>query len=345
MRGNRTAILQCLAAAALFGLSTPASKLLLGSVPPVSLAGLLYLGAAVATFPAAARQRGNLRRVDRRNLLWLAGAVVFGGVLGPVLLLWGLSRAPAASVALWLNLETVATGLLAWAWFKEHLGAHTLAAMALVIGASVLLAAPFDPQIGLAALLVTLACVCWGLDNNFTALIDRLSPTQTTFAKGLVAGGINLGLGLLLAGDPIPPPAPFAGALALGGLSYGASLVLYISGAQQVGATRSQLIFATAPFWGVVLSWLWLDAAILGVQLAALGVMLVAVWLLNTERHAHVHTHGRLTHTHAHRHDDVHHDHDHPDVPAGARHTHEHTHEPVTHTHPHAPDLHHRHEH
>ncbi|MCH7569643.1 MAG: DUF1493 family protein, partial [Deltaproteobacteria bacterium] len=262
--------------------------------------------------PQAARSDANLTRLSWSGRLVLAGSVALPLLLGlrqyagagvsagraveialwSLLLLWGLSRAPAASVALWLNLETVATGLLAWAWFKEHLGAHTLAATALVIGASVLLAAPFDPQIGLAALLVTLACVCWGLDNNFTALIDRLSPTQTTFAKGLVAGGINLGLGLLLAGDPIPPPAPFAGALALGGLSYGASLVPYISGAQQVGATRSQLIFATAPFWGVVLSWLWLDAAILGVQLAALGVMLVAVWLLNTALHAHVHSHG-----------------------------------------------------
>lgn len=326
--------LWCLLAAALFGASTPVSKALLGGMGPLTLAGLLYLGAALATAPFA---RGEWDRGELRRLL---GAVVFGGVLGPVLVLLGLRLAPAGSVALWLNLEAPATALLGWAFFREHLGARTVLACVLTWAASVILAAPSGAGGWQAAALVAAGCLCWGLDNNLTAVIERLTPAQTTFAKGLVAGSVTLGLGLWLEGAPLTP-GPVVAALGVGTLSYGASIVLYVAGAQQLGATRAQMIFATAPFWGVLLAWS--TEPILAAQLVAGAIMAGALALIYGERHAHAHTHEPVRHHHWHRHDDGHHQHH--DQPVRGWHAHEHAHAPVEHTHPHRPDLHHRHTH
>jgi drug/metabolite transporter (DMT)-like permease len=342
-RTNRP-VLWCLAAAALFGASIPASKVLLGSTDPHSLAGLLYLGAAIAIGPFAIRSGLPGGRFRSRNLGRLAGVVFFGGVLGPVFLLLGLSRASAASVALWLNLETVATGVLAWAFFREHLSGRAWLAMTLVGAASVLIAGPSRLEASSGAALVALACLCWGLDNNLTALIDGLTPAQTTMVKGLVAGGINLGLGLWL-GRGLPSGGVVAIALAAGAIGYGLSLILYIGAAQHLGAARSQTIFSTAPFWGLLLAWAFVSEPVLWPQVVAGAVMLAALWLLRTERHEHQHTHLEIAHRHWHRHDDGHHEHVHPRLPAWIGHGHEHTHGPTAHTHPHHPDLQHRHPH
>ena len=169
-RGRAAPVLWCHAAAALFGASTPASKSLLGDMGPLALAGLLYLGAAIAVLPFSLRGGSRRLATQPRNLSMLAGAVLFGGALGPVLLLIGLAQAPAASVALWLNLETVATAVLAWAFFREHLDRRTWFAVLLTVAAGVVLASPSGFQLAPAAGLVALACVCWGLDNNLTAL-------------------------------------------------------------------------------------------------------------------------------------------------------------------------------
>jgi drug/metabolite transporter (DMT)-like permease len=337
-------VIWCLLAAALFGASTPASKPLLEGLGPVLLSGILYLGAALAVAPWALRGLAGMRSVDRQNLWRLAGSVLFGGVLGPVLLLTGLSMASAASVSLWLNLETVATAVLARFFFKEHLGPSTWLAVGLVIAASIMLS-PATPSGGVAMALVALACLAWGLDNNFTAVIDRFTPAQVTFAKGVIAGSVNLTLGLL--SDATLAAAWVLGAgLLVGAFGYGASLLLYIAGAQHLGATRSQLIFSTAPAWGLVLAWLTLGEELRVEHLVAAALMAVAIWLWHRERHSHVHRHSRVTHHHWHRHDDGHHDHGHdPPVAPGTWHSHEHTHEPDQHAHPHRPDLHHRHDH
>lgn len=337
-------VIQCLAAAALFGASTPALKVLLGSTDPLALSGLLYLGAAVAVSPFAIHSGLPHGRLRSRSFARLAGVVLFGGVLGPVLLLTGLSRVPAASAALWLNLEPVATGVLAWAFFREHLPGRVWLAMTLVFGASVIVVGPSRFEVGPPALLIALACLCWGIDNNLTALIDGLTPAQTTMAKGLVAGSFNLGLALLLGRGSLSVRV-VALALVVGALGYGLSLMFYISGAQQLGAGRSQMIFSTASFWGLLITWTLLSEPMLWTQAVACGVMLVALWLLHTERHEHEHIHEEVTHRHWHVHDDGHHEHVHPRLPSWVGHNHEHTHGPVTHTHPHQPDLQHRHGH
>jgi drug/metabolite transporter (DMT)-like permease len=336
----------CLLAAALFGASTPASKVLLRSLSPLVLSGLLYLGGALAVLPWALRKRTGIGVVDRRNWLYLLGAVVFGGMIGPVLLLMGLSIASAGSVALWLNLETVATALLARAFFREHLHAQTWIAVVLIVIASASLTGA-TPGGDAAIVLVALACIAWGLDNNFTATIDRFSPAQITFAKGLAAGLVNTTAGMALV--PAAIDVRDVGlSLVVGALAYGASILLYIRGAQQLGATRSQLVFSTAPAFGLGLSWAVLGEPITPMHVLAAALMAIAIWLWHRERHGHPHTHEHLVHVHAHRHDDGHHDHHHGHedlVDLAAWHSHEHTHEPREHLHEHRPDLHHRHRH
>lgn len=332
--------------AALFGAATPASKALLGDLSPFQLAGLLYLGAALGIAPLALR-RGGLRlpgRGDRPNRVRLAGAVIAGGLAGPVLLLFGLRLAGAASVSLWLNFELVATALLGALFFREPLGRAGWVAVACAVAGAAVLAAPSGDAGIAACALVLAACLCWGLDNQLTALIDGITPAESTFWKGLVAGGTNLALGLAL--EPFSAPALASlGALAIGALSYGASIVLYISAAQRLGATRAQVAFSSAPLFGLALSVSWLGERLGIMHAASLTLFALALGLLMLERHAHRHVHDAMQHEHAHRHDDEHHAHAHPGLPAATVHSHEHEHAPLVHAHPHWPDLHHRHGH
>lgn len=296
-------------AAALFGLSTPAAKQLVGGTGPLRLAGLLYLGAAIFVLPVAIKQPRGATILDRRNRYRLAGAILFGGILGPVLLLLGLRAAPSSSVSLWLNLEMPATALLAWLLFHEHLGMRLVAAAGLIVLGGVLLSSPEGFSLGLPGVLVLAACLCWGLDNNMTSLIDGLSPARTTVIKGIVAGTVNLTLGLFL--EPGGLDGSWTYALAVGGLGYGLSLVLYVSSAQALQAVRSQMIFSSAPLFGLVAAWGWLGESLQGVQALAVATMGLGVGLLFWEKHLHFHEHEEMEHVHAHRHDDGHHGHSH----------------------------------
>ncbi len=335
-----------LVSALLFGASTPASKLLLASLEPFQLAGLLYLGAALGMIPVVAleRRRDQRARLDILNAARLAGAVLFGGVIGPVLLLIALRFTLSGSVSLLLNLEMVATAVLGVVFFREHLDRTGWFGVAGVVGAGVLVAGNGGWP-GLAgALLTAAACVCWAIDNHLTALIDGITPARSTLVKGLVAGALNLSIGLA-ASSLAATSETIAAALAVGALCYGASIALYIAAAQDLGATRAQAVFASAPFVGAALAFVFLDEPVRLVLLAAAVLLVPSVAALFTSQHAHLHAHDRVAHTHGHRHDDGHHLHSHPSQGASLRHTHAHDHEPLTHAHPHWPDVHHRHDH
>ncbi|HHY88887.1 MAG TPA: EamA family transporter [Chloroflexi bacterium] len=335
-----------LLSALFFGAAAPLSKPLLAQLTSSQLAGLLYLGAAAGVVVLLAGERRftlpwRMKPADRLRLL---GAVVFGGVLGPLFLLAGLRMALAASVSMWLNLEMVATAVLGHFIFKDHLTRRSWLAVGGIFLASALLAAGEGLAGVQAGLLVALACLCWGIDNHLTALIDGITPAQSTFWKGLVAGSTNLAIGLALA--PLTAPAgTVAAGLGLGVVSYGLSIVFYITAAQQLGATRSQLIFSSAPFWGVLLSLLWLGEAFTPQLGLGIGLFVLSIGLLFREQHAHAHTHRHMAHEHFHSHLDGHHNHTHPDGQTAGWHSHPHEHEPVRHAHPHWPDLHHRHAH
>lgn len=342
---RQRAFAQALISAFLFGAATPFSKTLLAGLQPNQLAGLLYLGASLCMLPWIVRRRAsgaNLLPRDRRNRMRLLGAVVFGGGVAPVLLLIGLQHALAASVSMWLNLEVVATAVLGVWFFREHLGRWTWVANAGVVLSGVLLSydAGWSGWVGL--LCVAGAAVAWGLDNNFTAVIDGIRPEDTTFWKGLIAGSTNLVIGLLLF-------QPYVGwnmlwAVLLGTVSYGLSVALYIRAAQGLGAARAQMIFASSPFWGVAMSVLWLGEGLSVLQVIASGILAASIVLLFRDQHEHEHVHEPITHEHEHSHDDGHHNHVHV-PPVVGKHSHVHTHDRLVHSHPHWPDLHHRHAH
>jgi drug/metabolite transporter (DMT)-like permease len=342
---NRRGILRCAAAAVLFGASTPAAAKLAGRMNAFTLAGLLYVGAALAVLPVVAVIARPTASALRRGLPRLSVAVVAGGALGPVLLALGLRRTSAATASLLLNLELVLTALVAAVVFAEHLGRRVIVGMVLVTGAAVLLGSGGTAGLRWGAVLVVGACACWAVDNSVTANLAELAPAHITFAKGVVAGSVNLAIGLVAG---LPAGWPLLGALAVGAVGYGASITLWVSGARDLGAARGQLVFAAAPFVGALVSWTALGEAVTLRQLTALAVAVSGVALVLRSGHVHEHHHLALAHEHEHVHggsySDGHHDHAHPEGFQG-RHQHPHEHVALVHTHSHVPDLHHRHRH
>jgi drug/metabolite transporter (DMT)-like permease len=335
-----------LLAAILFGAATPASKALLQTLPTFQLAGLLYLGAAIGVIPLIIREKKFSWPwdLDHKTAYRLLGAIGLGGVVGPLLLLFGLSLASAASVSLWLNLELIATVILGFLIFRDKLHLSGLTATVGIVAAATLLSFSEGHAGVKAGLLVGAACFCWGLDNHFTALITGITPAQTTFWKGLVAGTVNLSIGIQL--DPyIATFYLTVAAILVGVFSYGFSLVLYIASAQKLGAARSQIIFSSSPFFGVLLAVVFLGESIYPAQIIAALIIVISLALLFFEKHHHLHHHQAVAHEHWHHHDDGHHDHHSPGKPQSIYHSHWHEHRATTHAHLHWPDPQHRHEH
>jgi drug/metabolite transporter (DMT)-like permease len=334
-----------LAAAVLFGVSTPLAKLLLGDIPPVLLAGLLYLGSGLGLGLWRVARRGD-ERLARADWPWLAGAIGCGGMLGPLLLMQGLAHTTATTASLLLNLEGVFTALVAWFVFHENFDRRIVAGMIAITAGAALLSWSGRPEwkAVVGPMLIAGACACWALDNNFTRRISAADPVQIAALKGGVAGIVNVGIGFAL-GATRPPLLSVAGAGMVGLLGYGVSLVLFIRALRYVGAARTAAYFSTAPFFGAATSVLIVREPITSWLLAAGALMAVGVWLHVTERHEHRHAHEEMTHAHWHTHDEHHqHTHDQPVAP-GTRHSHEHKHDRIVHSHAHYPDIHHHHEH
>ncbi len=336
-----------LAAALLFGASTPLAKLLLAQTSPWMLAALLYLGSGLGL--AAVRFLRGAERPARGEARWLAAAVACGGVAGPVLLMFGLSGMHASSASLLLNAESVFTALLAWFVFRENFDRRIALGMVAIVAGGLLLAWPgrMDLPGWQPALCVAGACLAWALDNNLTRKVSLNDATWIAMVKGLAAGATNLGLALVL-GAHWPSPSVVSGAALLGFASYGASLALFVVALRELGAARTGAYFSVAPFFGAVLAILLLGEPVTATLLGAGVLMAIGVALHLTERHEHPHAHEPMAHAHEHVHGDgdPHHDHPHePPVAPGTRHSHPHRHEPLVHTHAHFPDAHHQHVH
>ncbi len=338
-----------LLAALLFGLSTPLAKCVSPHVEPVLLAGLLYLcsglgfGLLRLSRRKSASHEGRLKRAD---LPWLAAAIITGGAIGPVLLIWGLTQTPASAASLLLNLEGVFTALLAWIVFKENFDLRIAFGMGMIAAGGVCLSWMGRPAMGVpwGWLAIVGACLSWAVDNNLTRKVSACDPMQIAMLKGLVAGSVNtmvgLGLGAKLPGLPV-----FLAVGTIGFFGYGLSLTLFVLALRHIGTARTGAYFSTAPFLGAAVAVGFLgDSLTLGFCLAAL-LMAAGVWLHLTERHEHEHCHESMEHEHSHTHDE-HHQHAHaPSDPPGEPHSHPHRHEEMTHTHPHYPDIHHQHRH
>lgn len=346
-------VIYALLAAVLFGASTPFAKTLVGQTPPVILAGILYLGSGIgllACYGARALIKRDAQdqpaRLTRPDLPWFAGAVAAGGVAGPLLLMMGLMSVPASSASLLLNMEGVLTSLLAWFVFKENFDRRIFIGMLLIVAAGVLLS--FDLATATAlpwgALAIVGACVCWGIDNNLTRKVSASDPLQIAATKGLVAGTVNLMIGLAIGGT-MPAMQTILLASVVGFCGYGLSLVLFVLALRHLGTARTGAYFSAAPFAGAALSLVLLGEAPGALFWIAAVLMGVGIWLHLTESHGHEHIHEPLAHRHSHSHD-THHQHAHNFVWDGVEpHVHPHQHMPLRHDHAHFPDIHHRHEH
>lgn len=337
-RGVRAA----LASAALFGAGTPLAKLLLGDIGPWMLAALLYLGSGIGLTVLRWLTGAPRVRIPASDVPWLVGAITAGGVLGPVLLMVGLSGMPASGASLLLNAEGVLTAGIAWLVFRENVDRRVGLGMAAIVMGAIILSwsgsvafAGFWPA---AAILG--ACLAWAVDNNLTRKVSLSDATWLARTKGLAAGSVNLLLALAVGAGLPGSWLAVVGAGAVGLLSYGVSLALFVVSLRELGTARAGAYFSSAPFLGAGLAVVMLGEPLTG-QLAAAGaLMALGVWLHLTERHEHEHTHEAIEHAHAHTHDE-HHGHG-PGQPPDS---HAHRHETITHTHAHYPDAHHRHPH
>ena len=348
---SRAAIVYALASAALFGASTPLAKLLLGEIPPLLLASILYLGSGIGLLAwlgvrrLAGRAPG-IRALAGADYLWLGAAIASGGIVAPVLLVFGLVGTDGAAASLLLNLEAVLTAVIAWLAFRENVDRRVFLGMMAIVAGGVLLSWHELPRAGslTGPLLIAAACAAWAIDNNLTRRVSGGDAATIACLKGLVAGSINMALAFEL-GASLPSPKVLAAAGLVGFLGYGVSLVLFILALRHLGTARTGAYFSVAPFFGAALA-----LALLGEQTTAFfwiaaALMALGVWLHVSERHEHEHGHEHLEHTHDHAHDE-HHRHEHPSGWDGREpHSHQHAHGGLHHSHPHYPDLHHRHEH
>ena len=335
---------RALLAALLFGATAPAAKVLLAGISPVLLAALFYLGSGVAlatTRLFSPRPGGAAFRRD--DVPWLAGAIVSGGIVAPLALLWGLERVSASAASLVLNLEAVLTAVLA-AWiFREHVGVRTVSALVLVTaGSAALLGGPGKAEAaGLAA--VAFACLGWALDNNLTREIAHADARAVAMWKGIVAGSVNATLAWV-SGAAFPDASRAVAALCVGAIGYGVSLTLFVQALRELGAARTGAYFATAPFLGSALGIFLLGEPLTAELVLAAVAMAAGVSIMVGEKHLHGHRHRTMEHAHRHVHDE-HHSHSHEGGEGPEPHVHMHRHEELVHAHPHAPDIHHRHRH
>jgi len=334
--------------ALLFGISAPVAKLLLQTITPQLLAGLLYIGSGLGlTVLWLARRHNRVQAPLTRNALpWLCGAIAFGGVLAPLLLMLGLSRTPASAASLLLSLEGVFTALLAWFVFRENFDRRIALGMLAILAGGAVLSWQGSLAWGsvLGPLTIVAATLCWAVDNNLTQKVSAGDPVQIAAVKGVAAGSVNLAIALWL-GASLPAWPRLGAGLLVGFVSYGLSLVFFILALRHLGTARTAAYFSTAPFIGAVVAIAVFHEPVTRWLLLSGALMALGVWLHLMERHEHEHAHETLEHEHLHMHDE-HHRHLHaPGDPPGEPHSHPHRHEPLVHIHAHYPDIHHRHGH
>ncbi len=336
---------QALTAALLFGAGTPLAKGLLNALSPWLLAGLLYLGSGLGLALYRSLTQAPVVRLPKGELFWFVGAILAGGVAGPVLLMIGLAGMPASGASLLLNAEGVFTALLAWFAFRENFDRRIALGMAAIVAGAFILSWSKDTSMaGLWPMLSVLAaCLAWGIDNNLTRKISLNDATWIASVKGLVSGSVNLIIAFSL-GATLPTLPDLAAAMVLGFFAYGVSLALFVVGLRHLGTARTGAYFSVAPFFGALLAILMGEPVTMPLIAAGL-LMALGTWLHLSERHEHSHLHTALLHEHEHVHDEHHrHEHDYS-VSGDCTHRHPHEHKPMTHTHAHFPDAHHRHDH
>lgn len=342
-------ILMAIVAAALYGISSPMSKLLLVEIPPALMAALLYLGAGlgmmmVNIIKVLSKKEQIEAKMTKKELPYIIGMVVLD-IMAAVFLMLGLTMTTSANASLLNNFEIVATSLIALFIFKEAIGKRMWIAIALITLSSIILSVEDFSSLtfSIGSFFVIVACISWGFENNCTRMLSMKDPLQIVVIKGFGSGIGSLIISLALKEYSSNILYIFL-ALILGFVAYGLSIFFYIFAQRELGAARTSAYYAAAPFMGVLISWLVLQERITGSFLIAIIIMLIGAYFAVSENHKHSHIHVKEVHEHKHNHDDNHHNHTHETEVLG-EHCHEHTHEKMEHKHAHMPDLHHRHTH
>jgi len=337
--------LLALGAAGLFGASTPLVQFAGREVGPFSTAALLYCGAAAlgAALRQPVHREAALRRADLPRLGWMA---LFGAVVGPVALAWGLRHTSGTSASLMLALEALFTAVLARTLYTERMDRRVWAALLLMMAGGIVLVLDRGGtgQAQLLGLLAVLgATAAWGVDNTLSRALAERDPAQVVLVKSSLGSVATVAL-TWVAGEHWPGWGPACALLVIGATGYGLSLRLYLLAQRAFGAARTGSVFAFAPFIGAALAISMGDRSLSWAMAGGGALMLVGVVLHLAESHGHEHAHEMLDHEHAHSHDDGHHNHTHEPMPTGP-HSHRHHHQPMRHAHPHVPDVHHAHDH
>nr|WP_292522476.1 DMT family transporter [Methanoculleus sp.] len=354
----RAPVICALLTAILIGGSAPFTKLLIDGAGPLALAALVSLGSGSGALlfslfgTASGTRRSNMEAPPGRNdIPWLIGVTLFGGVLAPVTLIFSLPGTAAATAALLLNFEAVATTLIAAAVVGEWVSRRVWVALGCITASCIILT--YDPAAGLGlslpALGILLTCLFWAVDNNLGQRLSAKDPLIVISVKGIGSGTVTF-LAALAAGEALPAPVTAAAAMIVGFLCYGGlTSILFLLALRGIGAARAGSLLAVSPFFGVFFSLLLFAELPTSAFYVALPIMALGAWLLISEEHTHPHRHPKIVHEHRHRHDDLHHDHTHaagdPPFSASGEHSHMHAHTEIFHEHPHQPDIHHRHSH
>ena len=344
-QGNNAVALAILAAI-LYGISAPFSKLLLNTLDPALLAGLLYLGAGIGMLSlnllqTLGRQKAKEAKISKKDFPYVMGMIILD-IAAPISLMTGLSMTTAENASLLNNFEIVATSLLAAIFFRESIGRRLGISILLICSASLLLTIENSASLSFStgSIFVLIACLCWGLENNCTRMLSLKNPLQIVVIKGFGAGTGALVVFAVIGGE-FQLSIQIIYALLLGFVAYGLSIYFYIKAQRELGAARTSAYYAAAPFIGVLVSWAVLGETINGTFTAAFIIMILGTYMAISEKHQHRHVHGTVAHDHLHNHQDGHHGHSNENMP----HAHAHTHENLSHTHRHTSDLHHIHSH
>lgn len=340
---------QAILAAALFGMSAPFSKLLLQELSPYLMSSLLYLGAGLGMLLVYIlrfrfQKEHKEAKLSREELPYVVMMILLD-IAAPIFLMLGLLSTTSSTASLLNNFEIVATSIIALIVFREAIGKRLWLSICLITMSSVILSVTDigNLSFSLGSVLVLLACLCWGLENNCTRKLSIKDPMQIVIIKGIFSG-----LGALLIAyfsRTITINLPYIlMALLLGFFAYGMSIFFYVSAQRHLGAARTSTYYAVAPFIGVGISLLVFKEPITPSFITASIVMLTGTYFAVVEKHEHIHTHEFLQHEHRHSHEDGHHNHTHPDC-THKEHTHVHIHENLEHVHRHKPDIHHAHQH
>jgi drug/metabolite transporter (DMT)-like permease len=247
-------ILSAALAALLYALSTPFLKMTLVVVEPVFLAGLLYLGAGLGMLIMCMFTKESMP-FRKKQYPYVLGMILLD-ILAPILLLYGLRLSVAENAALLNNFEIVATSIFAFFIFKEKINVRLRYAIVIITIASILLSvenlqSSFTFSFG--SVLIMLATMVWGLENNFTRNLSDNSPIKITAIKGVFSGLSSIFLAILINQVTFDIPL-ILWSMALGFVTYGLSIMFYIYAQRSLGAAKTSAFYALAPFLGAGIS-------------------------------------------------------------------------------------------